>query len=98
MDLLQREERRSLLLAHELRSYQRALGEQADSLAEERAKRLALELAAAEKAEHRPDLQAPMPTLIESATIDKMPTPAGNATRSGWGRRIKRWFLGERTA
>lgn len=103
MELLHREERRSLMLAHELRTYQRALGEQAESLAEERARRLALELAAAEKIDLTKTLddhQAPMTSLIassENATIDKMPTLVGNAKQLGWGRRIKRWFLGERT-
>jgi hypothetical protein len=91
VEQLQREERRSSLLAHELRSYQRALTEQSESLAEERAKRMALELAAAETEPLLP--AAPKP--IES--MDRLPTLATSKRERGWGRRFKCWLLGEKT-
>jgi hypothetical protein len=105
--MLEREEkeranRRADHLTNELQSYQRVLGEQAESLAEERAKRIALELAAvkADRAEHIIEHQAHATehTTSEKATINRLPSPATGIKREGgWRRRLKRWFLGERT-
>jgi hypothetical protein len=98
----ERANRRADHLANELQSYQRVLGEQAESLAEERARRMALELAAVtvDQAEHIIEHVAPPaePITSENATINQLPSPATSTKREGgWGRRLKRWFLGERT-
>lgn len=73
-------------LQHQVGQYQRILTDHAESLAEERALRIAAELRAAE-------LQA---QLSPPAT---MPEPVITTTthRRGWGSRLKGWLLGEKT-
>jgi hypothetical protein len=97
----QRAERRAYQLAVELQSYQRALGEQAESLAEERSRRLALELEKAainvDQVEKPSAPQENIPTMSPStsATMERLPAPATTMGKR-WGRRLRRWFLGEK--
>ena len=77
-----RANRRVELLAAELQSYQRILGEQAESLAEERSRRLALELATTYPQHLAEQIQ-------QDAAGLKIATPIPSR---GWGNRIKRLF------
>lgn len=83
MERAARAERHALELQHALAGYQRALSEQAESLAEERARAQAAELA----------LQAP-PSCVEPATATA-PRVSGRP-QGGWTSRMRRWLLGER--
>ena len=47
--------------------------------------------------EHQSSADTPESHAPTESTLDKMPSPASSTKREGgWGRRIKRWFLGER--
>jgi len=82
LDERDRATRRADLLATELQSYQRILGEQAESLAEERSRRLALELATTYPQHLAEQIQ-------QDAAGLKIATPIPSR---GWGNRIKRLF------
>ena len=82
-------ERARMALEYELRSYQLALTENVGSLAEERALRQAAEASAiVVSAVQVQDIQHPP---LEDLKTD-MPTP-----KRGWGQRLGRWLLGEKT-
>ncbi len=86
-ELRLRAERQTIQMAAELSQYRRALTETADSLAEERARVRTLELAGGD----RTPPQAPSPQdVIESL-------PLRDASRPGWGRRLRKWLLGDKT-
>lgn len=76
-----RAERQALELQHTLTSYQRALAEQAESLAEQRARAQAAEQAL----EQAPEVST-MPAETESAQETSSPP--------GWGQRLRKWLLG----
>ena len=82
-------ERQAEALKLELRSYQRVLSEQAESLAEERACRLTLEQ----------QQQLQLEKRVSSETVlERLPEPATSTKHEGgWGKRLRRWFTGERT-
>ena len=85
-------ERAKYSLEAQLAQYQRVLSESAESLAEERAMRLAAEAKAAEVPE-RPSGDPPG----TQATSELGPVIMDRPTkRRGWGSRIKVWLLGER--
>jgi len=78
-------ERQKLALEFQLRQYQVALSDQAESLAEERARRMALEC------------KERGPLKFETLNLDlKVAPPAAKDASSGWGRRLREW-LGLRT-
>jgi len=79
-------ERARMALELQLGQYQRALSEQADSLAEERAGRLAAEASA---------MVVPAVVVPDQALSDlKTDTPT---PKRGWGQRLGRWLLGQKT-
>lgn len=72
---------------HQVAQYQRILSEQAESLAEERALRMSLEL----------QKQAEEATRPPSDSLDQAPPVVDTPTkRRGWGSRLKGWLLGEK--
>lgn len=77
-----RAERLTLELQHTLSGYQRALSEQADSLAEERARAHAAELALSGQ---------PAATSEEVPEVLVAPT---SPPQAGWTTRLRRWLLG----
>lgn len=83
-------ERAKYSLEAQLAQYQRVLAESAESLAEERAMRLAAEAKAFEvPGSPQDDLSVPQaaaPIIVDTPT-----------KRRGWGSRLKVWLLGERT-
>lgn len=84
-------ERAKYSLEAQLSQYQRVLAESAESLAEERAMRLAAE-AKALKVLESPRSDLPSPAIPESAPI-VVDTPT---KRRGWGSRLKGWLLGDK--
>ena len=81
---------------HQIAQYQRVLAESSESLAEERAMRLAaeakaLELAAIESKKEALEESAPATPVDLVATVAASPTK-----RRGWGSRLKVWLLGEK--
>jgi excisionase family DNA binding protein len=84
-------ERALMPLAHQLDQYQRCLAENAESLAEERSRRLELEFKVMESSlnSSSPEVELEFPDVAP-----KVDTPQ---RRRGWGQRFKVWLLGEKT-
>jgi len=78
-------ERAKMSLEVQLNQYQRVLSEQAESLAEERALRLAAESQLS---------ASPAATLDLPNVTPKLDTPV---SQRGWGQRLKSWLLGSKT-
>ena len=92
-----KEARARMALELQIGQYQRALSEQADSLAEERAGRRAAEewRLAAEASATAEASSMVVPAVPDRALSDlktDMPTP-----KRGWGQRLGRWLLGDKT-
>lgn len=86
-------ERAKYSLEAQLSQYQRVLAESAESLAEERAMRLAAEAKAADVPHSPPSVPS-----ATQAVADLAPMVVDTPTkRRGWGSRLKVWLLGERT-
>ena len=84
-------ERAKYSLEAQLSQYQRVLAESAESLAEERAMRLAAEAKALEVAAKESKAETLEETPSDLAPIVDTPTK-----RRGWGSRLKVWLLGEK--
>lgn len=85
-------ERALMPLVSQLDQYQRVLTENAESLAEERSRRIELEFKVLEASSNSssPQIELEFPDVMP-----KMDTPQ---KRRGWGQRLKGWLLGEKTA
>ncbi len=91
-----RAERQAEELRYVLTQHQRALTEAAESLAEERARALTAELAAAGQPPLALDDRDMI--VVPASAFDSAPSRLGTpASRPGWGSRLRRWLLGERT-
>ena len=83
-------ERALMPLAHQLDQYQRCLAENAESLAEERSRRLELEFKVMEASSNSSSAEVE----LEIPVTPKIDTPQ---RRRGWGQRLRGWLLGEKT-
>ena len=85
-------ERALMPLTHQLDQYQRCLAENAESLAEERSRRLELEFKVMEASSNLSSQEAELEFPDVAPKVD---TPQRGR---GWGQRLKGWLLGEKTA
>lgn len=88
-------ERGRMALEFQLQQYQTALGEQAASLAEERALRVAAEARAAELFHVEQAATTTPEALTESTPTsgpEAEPMPMPKPERKGWGRRVRGWL------
>jgi hypothetical protein len=86
-------ERQVIALQYELAKYQLSLAETAESLQEARALRVAAEERAqvAEALPATPEVDQ----AVELTVIERMPSM--DTRRQGWGSRLRRWMLGQKT-